>query len=202
MHAIAIESRKEGISRMMQVLEGGFGSFYNQRKHRSGSFWGDRYHCTMVEEGEHLWNCMRYIDLNMVRAGVVSHPSIWQWCGYQELVGTRTRYRLLDLDTLPKLLGRPDLASFREEYRLLIRNAIAQRELHREKRWTESIAVGNRSFIEKVKSLLGFRAKGRKVKEVGKGFQLWEGPARYNALFGAEKEDIDPVNTYFWDLNL
>jgi hypothetical protein len=36
---------------------------------------------------------MRYIDLNMVRAGVVTHPSAWAWCGYEELVGERQRYR-------------------------------------------------------------------------------------------------------------
>ena len=73
---------------------------------------------------------------------------------------------------------------------------------NRQVEWTESIAVGNRSFIEKIKSLLGFRAKGRKVKEVGKGYSLREGPAPYNALFEAEKEDIGLENTYLWDLNL
>ena len=110
-HAIAIESREGGISRMMQTLEGDFGIIYNQRKHRSGAFWGDRYHCTMVEEGAHLWNCVQYIDLNMVRAGVVVHPSEWQWCGFQEIMGVKSRYRLLDIDFLTELLGRSDLNS-------------------------------------------------------------------------------------------
>jgi len=49
---------------------------------------------------------------------------------------------------------------------------------------------------------LGFRAKGRKSKEGGEGYQLREGPAPYNAPFEAEKEDIDPENTYSWDLSL
>ena len=35
----------------------------------------DRYHCTMIEDGPHLWNGMVYIDLNMVRAGVVSRSN-------------------------------------------------------------------------------------------------------------------------------
>jgi hypothetical protein len=34
--------------------------------------------------------------------------------------------------------------------------------------------VGNRSFIEKVKALLGFRAEGRKVEGVEQGYQLRE----------------------------
>jgi putative transposase len=48
---------------------------------------------------------------------------------------------------------------------------------NRQDEWTESIAVGNRSFIEKLRALLGFRAKGRKVKEGGEGYQLREEPA-------------------------
>jgi hypothetical protein len=48
-----------------------------------------------------------------------------------------------------------------------------------------------------VKALLGFRAKGRDVIEVDKGYHLREGVAPYKALFGAEKGDIGPETTYF-----
>jgi hypothetical protein len=55
--------------------------------------------------------------------------------------------------------------------------------------------VGNSSFIEEVKALLGFRAKGRKIKEGGEGYQLKEGAAPYKAFFEAEKKDIGHENT-------
>jgi putative transposase len=67
--------------------------------------------------------------------------------------------------------------------------------------WTDSIAVGSKTFVEKVKALLGFRAKGRDVKESVGGNQLREGAASYNALFEPKKHDIDPKNTYFLDIN-
>ena len=41
---------------------------------RQGAFWEDRYHATAIEADEHLHRCLVYIDLNMVRAGVVNHP--------------------------------------------------------------------------------------------------------------------------------
>jgi hypothetical protein len=53
-----------------------------------------------------------------------------------------------------------------------------------------------------LKALLGFRAKGRKVKEGGEGYQLREDPAPCNALFEAEKGDIGPENTYLWNVKL
>jgi len=51
-----------------------------------------------------------------------------------------------------------------------------------------------------VKASLGFRAKGRDVIESAEGYQLRESPAPYKALFEAENEDIDPENTFFWDV--
>jgi len=65
-----------------------------------------------------------------------------------------------------------------------------------EEEWTDSIAVGNVPFVEEVKVLLGFRAKGRKITRSGEGYQVREAPARYNAFLGAEKEYIGPENTY------
>jgi REP element-mobilizing transposase RayT len=56
------------ISTFMRHLEGEFASSYNRRKCRRGAFWSERYHATLIEDGCYFWNCMHYIDLNMVRA--------------------------------------------------------------------------------------------------------------------------------------
>ena len=66
--------------------------------------------------------------------------------------------------------------------------------------WTDSIAVGSLPFVEKVKALLGFRAKGRDVVEGTEGYQVREGSAPYDALFGVKKGDIGPENAYFWNI--
>jgi hypothetical protein len=52
-------------------------------KARRGAFWQDRYHATAVQTGEHLARCLVYVDLNMVRAGVVEHPALWEIGVYQ-----------------------------------------------------------------------------------------------------------------------
>jgi len=57
--------------------------------------------------------------------------------------------------------------------------------------------VGSRTFVEKVKALLGSRAKGREIIERDEGFQVREGSVAYNAPFEAEKEHIGPQNGYF-----
>ena len=148
---------KSDLSRLMQQLEGEFAQYYNGKRSRRGAFWEDRFHTTLIGEGNSFLNCMVYIHLNMVRAGVVSHPSAWRWCGHGELVGERSRYRLIDRDGLSDLLG-PELRhEFEPEYRAGIEAAIGKRKLQREPWWTESIAVGDEAFIERVKGQTLYR---------------------------------------------
>jgi putative transposase len=122
----------------------------------------------MVDGGDHLWNCLRYIDLNMVRAGVVCHPSEWAWCGYQELVGKRERFRLLAIDRLVEILGLSDTQSLAEIHRQRIVEAISAGRLNREGIWTESIAVGSEAFLREIASRNKIRKK-LKIATTGDG---------------------------------
>jgi len=138
----------------------------------------------------------------MVRAGVVSHPAMWSFSGYNEIQEPRRKNILIDYSRLQRLIGAGSYDQLKTSHRGWVEDYLGETARGRQDEWTGSIAVGNRSFIDKVKALLGFRAKGRKVEGVEKGYQLREGPARYNALFEAEKADIGPENAYFWNINL
>jgi putative transposase len=138
------------LSRFMQSLEGDFAQEFNRRKKRKNAFWGDRYHATMIDSGDYLWKCLLYIDLNMVRAGVVGHPREWEWTAYHELMGTRKRYRLVDTAELLAHLGAGTEESFRENYEACVKEAIARKEFEREGKWTESLAVGSEHFVSEV----------------------------------------------------
>ena len=71
----------------------------------------------------------------------------------------------------------------------------------RDDKWSKSIAVGSKGFVEKVKFLLGVMAKGRKSLKAAEGYQLREPSAPYNAHFDIKNEDIGANNTYYWDIN-
>ena len=61
-------------------------------------------------------------------------------------------------------------------------------------KWTESIAVGEELFVKKVKDLLGFRTKGRKIHNSDGAYQLKEPDSSYGSI------DVDKDNTYLWDI--
>jgi putative transposase len=198
---VADSGERDVIPKSMQLVAGRTGQEYNQRKDRKGAYWEDRYHATAVESGEHLARCLVYIDTNMVRAGVVSHPSKWSSSGYKEIQEPRRKNILIDYERLQRLVGPESYDQLRSSHRGWIEEYLGNGAKSRREEWTESIAVGSRPFIEKVNALLGFKVKGRNVIEDGEGYQLREGAFHYTALFGAEKDDIGPQNTYSWDVN-
>jgi len=75
---VSDDGDRDTIPKSIQLIAGRTGQEYNQRKKRNGAFWEDRYHATAVERDDHLAQCMAYIDLKMVRAGVVKRPEEWK----------------------------------------------------------------------------------------------------------------------------
>ncbi len=153
---------KNDIANAIHLASGRTAWEYNKRKKRRGSFWEDRYHATAVAADNHLLNCMVYIDMNMIRAGVVKHPRQWPYCGYQEISGNRQRYTIIDKEKWANFFGE-DIRAFKHTYDIWIEEYLNSKKYQRESRWTESIAVGEEDFIEKIQSKLGEKAKGRKI---------------------------------------
>ena len=69
----------ESLSEYIKEIKQGFSRFYNRRHHRKGFFWSERFKSVIVDNGETLINCLAYIDLNPVRAGIVSKPESYRW---------------------------------------------------------------------------------------------------------------------------
>ena len=75
-----------------------FARYYNRRHNRRGYFWGDRFKSVIVDKGETLVNCLAYIDLNPVRAGIVERPEEYRWnsLGYHLQTGNKDGFLSTD----------------------------------------------------------------------------------------------------------
>lgn len=202
-HLLVIDGASEVIPKSLQLIAGRTGQEFNQRKKRKGAFWEDRYHATAVEADEHLIRCLIYIDLNMVRAGVVKHPAEWEMSGYNEIQNPPDRYGVIDRQALHHLCGFSDYNQFAEQHRLWVHDVISGGRIQREPCWTESIAVGSQNFIEETKSRLGIKATGRRVEGHPEDLcVLREESVPYNADFAPENEALSAENAFFWDDSL
>jgi REP element-mobilizing transposase RayT len=201
-HLLVVDSEMDVIPKSLQLVAGRIAQEFNHRKERKGAFWEDRYHATAVEQNEHLIRCLIYMDLNMVRAGVVSHPAEWELCGYNEIQNPPERYGVIDRLGLQRFCGFSDPEQFAAQHRQWVHDAIENGSNHRENCWTESIAIGSSSFVEETKVKLGIKARGRRVKEQRKDqYVLREEPVAYNSVFDPQKGLLSSDNSYFGDIN-
>jgi putative transposase len=153
-HLLLRAETTDELASFMQYVQGNSARAYNKRKSRVGAFWSDRYHATMIEDGMHLWRCLRYIDLNMIRAGVVGHPGEWEWTGWKELMGERTRNRLLNLDALVSALNSNTIEKFRTSFQSDIKEHLACGRPPRESCWSEAVAIGSPDFVAGIEKQL------------------------------------------------
>ena len=200
-HLLVVDGdNPSSIPRSLQLIEGRTAQEYNLRKRRRGAFWEDRYHATAIQSGKHLAHCMRYIDMNMVRAGAVHHPSEWEWCGYTVIQNPPARYRLIDYDRAAELLGLSDVNALARQQRMWVDEALRTGKTGRDSKWTESIAVGERAFAEDILEKLGARAGTRSVIGEGDTFAIKEHAAPYRPVFEGKIEVLRPENTYLWNV--
>lgn len=80
-HLLVSPNKEDGISKMQQSVGRYYVQRFNYRYHRTGTLWEGRYKATIVDATKYLFTCMRYIEMNAVRAGMVSHPSEYRWLG-------------------------------------------------------------------------------------------------------------------------
>jgi len=81
-HMLITPQDETGVSVMMQSLGRRYVRYVNQRYQRRGTLWEGRYKANLVDSETHLLNCMRYIELNPVRARLVTYPVEYQWSSY------------------------------------------------------------------------------------------------------------------------
>ena len=90
--------RFSSLSWYVKDIKQTFSRSYNRKKNRRGTLWGERFKSVIVEKGETLINCLAYIDLNAVRAGIVKRPEAYRWCSIGHHMQTGNRDGFLSLD--------------------------------------------------------------------------------------------------------
>ncbi len=88
-HVLLTPETAEGIPQMMQGVGRSYVRYFNRKYERSGTLWEGRYRSSLIETDRYLLACMVYIDLNPVRAGLVSDPADYPWSSHRHCIGQR-----------------------------------------------------------------------------------------------------------------
>lgn len=81
-HLLVTPNEENSISKMQQAVGRCYVQYFNYHYHRSGTLWEGRYKATLINSEEYLFTCMRYIEMNPVRAKMVQNPGDYRWSSY------------------------------------------------------------------------------------------------------------------------
>jgi len=122
-HIPSLRVKLSSLSEFVREIKVGFTRYYNQRHNRRGYFWGDRFKSVIVEKGETLINCLAYIDLNPLRAGLVDRPEKYRWSSLSYHIQTNNKDNFLSLDFGLREFGMKDAKERLQGYRRYVYEA-------------------------------------------------------------------------------
>jgi REP element-mobilizing transposase RayT len=164
------EARIFDVSELMRSLQSKIARWFNVTHNRRGRFWADRFKSVLLEDEKAMFDCLLYVELNPVRAGIVQRP--------EEFDGSSLYYRDLKDDKwmspLTEIVGRPKLADAMRDYRSCIyyrgsvptkssQAAISKRLLAQEeargfateghftkriRHFTDGVVIGSEEFVQ------------------------------------------------------
>jgi len=160
-HLLCTPRQEGSISQMMQSLGRRYVQYFNIEYRRSGTLWEGRFKSCLIQEESYLLEVYRYIELNPVRAELVSDPGEYRWSSYQ-------------INGLGKI---SDMCTPHHEYLRFGKTASGRQSSYREflshhvdgellkeirDNTRKGMAVGNDRFKEELETLTGRRLKSKK----------------------------------------
>jgi REP element-mobilizing transposase RayT len=105
---MVLRSRDGTLSRIMQWINGRYGTYFNRQHDLTGHVLQGRFHAQLVDRESYLGELIRYVLLNPVRAGLVNAPSEWDWSSCQATLDLVAAPAWLDVRSVRRLYGITD----------------------------------------------------------------------------------------------
>lgn len=152
-HILATPEKQNSISLMMQYIGRQYVPYINHSYGSSGSIWEGRYKASLIHDEGYLLTCMRYIELNPVRADMVKTPGAYRWSSYRAN-GRGEANKLIHPHPLYQSMGRTRQQR-QEAYQALIKAHIDEKEIGNiRSAWQTGTPLGNDYFREKIEMTL------------------------------------------------
>lgn len=169
-HLLITPEQADSISRMTQVVGSRYAQYINKKYRRTGSLWEGRHKSSPVDTEAYLLKCYRYIELNPVRANIVSKPEAYPWSSYAAnalgensvMLSPHAAYKCLGVSRAERCVA----------YREVVDEALDSRDLQAIRGATYYCSpLGGERFRQGLESRLGSplgqQCRGRPRKRVG-----------------------------------
>ena len=166
-HLLINPKDKENPSLLMKFLGAKFVRYINKTQQRTGTLWEGRFRSSLIDEQLYFITCLRYIEMNPVRAGLVASPELCRWTSYRFRAYGEKNF-ILDLDPWYQSLS-SDPEERQRQYRRFFATSLSDSELKLIRQATNKCSIlGSAQWKERLENLLQqeliMRPPGRPVK--------------------------------------
>lgn len=167
-HLLVTPQKAETIPKLIISLGRRYVQYINTTYRRTGTLWDSRYKSSLIQAETYLLACMRYIELNPVRAAMVEDPTHYRWTSYRANALGRPDEFLTPHPTYTAIAASTEerLVAYRALFRPhLERDGIADIRLA----MNQNQPLGDHRFHAKIAKIVGeprqARPRGRPRKE-------------------------------------
>ena len=161
-HLLLKPETVSGLGGFMKRLAGRQTRYFNHLELRRGTLWEGRYKSSVVDAEDYFLACVRYIELNPVRAGMVKSPLDYSWSSYKAHFFGSSEDRYINTGSFHGLDGSDYeayiCANVNPEETKLLAEAVNRNQL-----------TGTSKFVDQIEGITGRRyeqrGQGRPVKE-------------------------------------
>lgn len=149
-HFLIFSKLNENISKFMQKVNTSYSKYYNRKNKRVGYVFRDRYYSQDILSHSQLYNCLKYIHNNPVKAGI-GKIETYKHSSYNEFLGKR---QIITDEGIKLLFGTTD--GFKEEFYKIHEPKVSEEEKFydlKEKNITEIIYNFERKYGKTIKEL-------------------------------------------------
>jgi putative transposase len=162
-HLLVTPETRESVGELFQGLGRHYVRYVNETYQRHGGLWEGRHKGNIVQSQSYLLSCMRYIEMNPVRAGMVGHPAQYRWSSYAANALGMSNAILYRHDEYIGLGASPDLRQ--KAYQELFVGDCDSDVLELLRQSLQSgIPLGNDQFKARIEA-----AVGKKIGSIGRG---------------------------------
>ena len=159
-HILATGSAAGSLSSLVQSVGRRYAYYVNRCHGRTGTLFEGRFRSSLVDSESYLFTCMRYIELNPVRAGIVAGPGDYAWSSYAQNAG-RDPFTWLVPREEYRALG-PNPAARGESYRALFSLPLEPADLAAIRECArKGCPFGSQAFVDRTEQVLGRPARAR-----------------------------------------
>lgn len=172
-HLIVSPGKFGNISLFMKLLGGKYVRYINKKYARTGTLWESRFRSFLIGNEQYFVKCLRYVEMNPVRAGITGSSELYPWSSYRFKAG-KEKNPLISLD--PWYINLDSNPIERQlKYQQFFQKPFTEQELTQIREIVHTGGIfGNESFKEYVEEIskksIVIRAPGRpvKIKELNK----------------------------------